>query len=758
MDVVHSAGILHRDLKPTNVLMASNGTPIVTDFGLAKWIGSQSGTTTENALLGTPSYMAPEQATGGAAAAAPTADVYSLGAILYELLTGRPPFAEATLLETLTAIIEREAISPRKLVHSIPRDLETIVLRAIAKRPANRYATAAALAEDLRRFLANQTIQARRVSWLERSWRWGRRNPASALMLAALLAAVAIGLSGITWQWRDAVAARIATEAERGKAVRAHAAEQTARLQAESRAEQLRTENDRLRQASLLIEQGRRKAEIRHWDDVVAAYTAAIKLRPDMADPIEERGSQYVKLQLFESAAEDIRHAFELRKPFNSPDWRRHALLRLHVGDSAGYQQTCRQMHAAFAAIGFPDLLLDLVRTCSIAPDSSIDPAATTTLAETVLERFYTQPMLNAVGLARYRSGDFEQAIAACRESIAMGGELHEFTYPVLSMAQFRLGRFDDSRESLRLASQAFSEWVGEMCRTSDENWTIHQGAMTNWPIDTLDWLEFLLTYYEARDLLGEIPVAEPRLLVVRARAYAGLRRLAESIAEYRKALKLAPNDTRIQLELSRVTAFQYIKHRRFELAAEEYAKAIERLPGNADLWRYSTIACLSSGNFSTYQATCREFMRRFADTKSADEAVAVVEVCVCRHDALQDWHQLLPLAHVAAGHYPDSIRYLAAAQFRAGDNITAVKTFAKLETYFRLRAADLFTLALAQHALADHDEARRRFDQAVGWIEEADRHLLSVPTTQNGATWGAWTERQETRFLHQEAQRLLDP
>src|SRR5690606_2994425 len=140
------------------VLLKHDGTPMISDFGLARWINSDSGATTESTLLGTPNYMAPEQALGSTDAAAPTADVYSLGAILYELLTGRPPFFGPSLLETLTAIREREPTRPSQLVPHVPRDLETIVLTATARNPANRYLTAGAFADDLRRFLTDRPI------------------------------------------------------------------------------------------------------------------------------------------------------------------------------------------------------------------------------------------------------------------------------------------------------------------------------------------------------------------------------------------------------------------------------------------------------------------------------------------------------------------------------------------------------------------------------------------------------------------------
>src|SRR5262249_24913249 len=157
-----------------------------TDFGLARAVGGGSGLTGSEAIMGTPSYMAPEQAGGKARHAGPAAVVYSAGAILYELLTGRPPFRGATVLETLEQVQSAGAVSPSRLVPKLPRDIETICLKCLQKDPARRYVSADELAEDLRRFQAGEPIVARHVGELERAWRWCRRNPAVASLGAGV--------------------------------------------------------------------------------------------------------------------------------------------------------------------------------------------------------------------------------------------------------------------------------------------------------------------------------------------------------------------------------------------------------------------------------------------------------------------------------------------------------------------------------------------------------------------------------------------
>jgi serine/threonine protein kinase len=199
MHAAHGKGIIHRDLKPANVLLAEDGTAKVCDFGLAKKVG-EAGRTASGAVLGTPSYMAPEQAGGKSRDVGPATDVYALGAILYECLTGQPPFEAETPLDTLMRVMADDPVPPSQLRDKVPRDLETICLKCLQKQPARRYASAQALADDLQRFQAGEPVRARPAGVGERFWRWCRRNPvvagltAAALLLATTLALVMWGL------------------------------------------------------------------------------------------------------------------------------------------------------------------------------------------------------------------------------------------------------------------------------------------------------------------------------------------------------------------------------------------------------------------------------------------------------------------------------------------------------------------------------------------------------------------------------------
>jgi DNA-binding beta-propeller fold protein YncE len=201
MHVAHRRGIVHRDLKPHNVLLTEDGQPKIADFGLAKCLDSDRGQTQSGAIVGTPSYMAPEQASGNSRQVGPATDVYALGAILYELLTGQPPFRAATPLDTVLQVATREPVPPSRLRSKVPRDLETICLKCLHKEPAGRYATALDLAADCAAFLDGGPIQARPVGWLERTGRGVRRHWLAATLLAVLVPLFIGGAAGIIWQW-----------------------------------------------------------------------------------------------------------------------------------------------------------------------------------------------------------------------------------------------------------------------------------------------------------------------------------------------------------------------------------------------------------------------------------------------------------------------------------------------------------------------------------------------------------------------------
>jgi serine/threonine-protein kinase len=240
MQYAHERGVIHRDLKPANILLTTDGIPKITDFGLAKRLAEDSGQTKSGTLMGTPNYMAPEQARGEIQLVGPLSDVYTLGAILYELLTGRPPFQGPTVLETVKQVTNDEPVPPSRLEPQVPRDLETISLKCLQKDMGKRYESARALAEDLRRFLSDEPILARPVSNWERLGRWCRRNPRVAALVgtvALLLIVVASGSLAFAYRLSEE---QKRTQEQSDLATRIAGLEKEAREEADKKAEEAR--------------------------------------------------------------------------------------------------------------------------------------------------------------------------------------------------------------------------------------------------------------------------------------------------------------------------------------------------------------------------------------------------------------------------------------------------------------------------------------------------------------------------------------
>ncbi len=334
VQAAHDLNLVHRDLKPANILLHGAAdapldecVPKVTDFGLVKFLDDHASAQTHaDAVLGTPSYMAPEQAAGKTADVGKAADVYSLGATLYDLLSGRPPFKGTTVQDTLRQVIEQEPVPPRRLQPTVPRDLETVCLKCLEKDPARRYASPAAVAEDLQRFLNGEPIAARPVGRAEKVWRWAKRKPAVAGSLAVSSAAGAALLVGAFW-------ATYRVTDERGKTALAVAKADQESAQREA-ADTLHRANDyhaklaRAREKLVTRETGWTWAVANAVRDAAATDTAA-------RDPAALRSAYAAAL-----AGVDVREAGALAPGFHaaltcySPDGRWLALVEGRVGTS----------------------------------------------------------------------------------------------------------------------------------------------------------------------------------------------------------------------------------------------------------------------------------------------------------------------------------------------------------------------------------------------------------------------------------------
>jgi WD40 repeat protein/tRNA A-37 threonylcarbamoyl transferase component Bud32 len=257
----HQRGILHRDLKPGNILLGESGEPLVTDFGLAKRFEGDPALTQSGAIVGTPSYMAPEQASGETRTLTTAADVHALGAILYELLAGRPPFQAGNVLDTLLKVREEKPLPPRSLNPRLDADVETICLKCLEKEPQKRYGSAELLADDLERWLRGEPVRARRVGVVERTWKWARRRPGLATLLGVLTTVLTTSVL-LTIGYLGAAAELRRTELHRALAEERLVREESERARAETSQKQATAARDQAERARQEVLNAYRQAEM----------------------------------------------------------------------------------------------------------------------------------------------------------------------------------------------------------------------------------------------------------------------------------------------------------------------------------------------------------------------------------------------------------------------------------------------------------------------------------------------------------------
>lgn len=735
---VHEAGIFHRDLKPSNILLTRVGDPKITDFGLAKLVSSDNLLTTDNCLLGTPCYMPPEQATAAGGSAGREGDIYSLGAILYELLTGRPPFVGVTILDTLSLIRDREPVPCRTSQPKTPRDLETICLKCLKKTPSHRYPTAAALAADLGRYLDGSAIEARPPSWWEKAARWCRRRPAVAILAVSLALAIVAGFCGILWQWNEAESA--------------HRNETAARQLADQKAVEIQRGLERLRTAMNLEDRGRAFRGWRRWDDAVNTLEEAVTLCPDLSSAWDELGQVYADLGLWDEALEHERRAF-VNEPALSGPWLSYAALLANAGDRDGSRLLWAKMQKRFAGHG-QGIATDVARTVCLFRDAEIDYARLAMRLRADRSQAHGPVYSYALGLIGYRGKDYSQAVEQCLESLKEGPSWPErpLNFPVLALASTELGDVENGRMYLARATEARDQIIQSLYASGEKNWSRHKGASAEWQISPSAWLEFNVLYNEARrqQNLPELK-EDPRLVVLRARALMAIGRLDEAGALYDRALSLAPDDVLVGMERHRCSAYRFVDRRDFARAATEFAEAERLAPADTKLWVYLAQAHLAAGNIDAYQDVCRQMYKLHGATTDPEVADRIVWACANRADSLPHIEDLLALVNRDFSGFPISSRTKGAALVRVGRYEEALQWFDESSHYTALVPADMCFQAIACFHLGKFAQSQRHINAAEKWIAEADRQKLPSFELSKPA-WGnfGWDE-------HLEALRLLD-
>jgi eukaryotic-like serine/threonine-protein kinase len=470
----HQAGIVHRDLKPSNILLTSEGVPKVADFGLAKLLGGDSGRTQSGQVVGTPSYMAPEQAEGRSKDVGPVADVYALGAILYEALTGRPPFLGVSQIETLRLVCSTEPVPPKQLRPDIPRDLETICLKCLRKEPAKRYTTAQELADDLRRFLDGHPILARRASPPERAVRWCRRNALAAGLGAAVFASLAAGIT--------------LTSALLFRSMRAEAGARNERDRAEREADIAKAINEFLNKDLLDQASAETQATLDTKPDPdlkvrTALDRAAKRIEGKFADkPLVEAsirrtiGETYHKLGLYPQAQEQLEKALALyrRDPRDVAPEILETLYALGVLYLAQGQPGAAETKLIQARDGFQQLRgtghRDTLRTLTTLGELyqfQGKPADSESSYKQALEGFQqafgdddpdTLLALNNLALAYQTQGKLDQAEPLMRQAVDKLGLLRGPEHPDTLSATHNLGELYYRRGKLNDAVQLFEQ------------------------------------------------------------------------------------------------------------------------------------------------------------------------------------------------------------------------------------------------------------------------------------------------------------
>lgn len=779
----HQKGVIHRDLKPSNILVTEqNGESLVKviDFGIAKAIHQDRSDRTNDTgfsqLLGTPMYMSPEQAAMSADIDTRT-DIYSLGVLLYELLAGLPPFENDRLkisdFDELRKIIQEEEPplpSLRALAHSTDRssptretgesirryrklknDLDWIILKAMEKDRRCRYDSVGDLENDIRRYLANEPILARPRSFRYRIQKYARRNWMALSLATMALMVVAMTIGSLLFS-----VTAIRKEQARTEEAKRNT-EQALKL-AEERAIEVRDGLDRLIAANALLERGYWYAERQHWDDADRAYSKAVELLPDNTNALVVRSELRGLLGLWELAANDYAQEMKLHESELTWRWFRHALLRLHVGDEAGYFHACRRMQTLFEGTLASDMASEVVRTCILIPNPALDVDRLLKIQRQAVD---TDPKSwlrqYVLGVTLFRQGDYRNAIEALKTSQAeASGGLQGLCYPIIAMSYQKLGQSNESQEALKEAAETLENWTLHRCDPHSERWVVHRGATVRWPVAWWDWLEFQVYYREAFVLInGVAPGDDGRWHLMTARSLAALRWHDEAEKEFSQAMALRPDDAQIQFEARCNLGDRAIDSQQFADAIENYKRAIELQPRMVVLWRFLAVSYLAARDQESYQRVCAEMVNQFQGTSDRIEAANVLQVCSLRPAALRDLKQLAQFLPVAEPDWHFGTWTRASALYRMGKIEQSLQLLETAASVYQPTARDWAFRSMANTKLGNRTEANRCLLEARHWIQAANERR-SEDLSMTKPAWDAWDELVQFPLLVEEASELL--